>query len=445
MSLEELITKATSETNTGEDWGLIIEICEKADTSEATAREAVQILTKRVQHRNVNVVLFALTVANSLVHNCGKPLRREISSRAFVDALVRVVSGKAVHEVVRTRILDFIQQWAEEFGRDPSLGFMVDTYNQLKSQGEDDHNHTASIEHFDLNHRISAGYQFPAPHKPDVVKTQAMLSKEKEDEELQLALALSLSAQEANRFAKTPSSQPAQQPKPVQTGPKVLFQVRALYDFPGAEEGELRLQRGEFINVYDATTFQEWWKGEIRGRIGIFPSNYVEKVEGPGSTAAAVAEASRASKDGESEVLANARKIQDFNHLLSTLDPKRDNFSENENLQQLYHDILMMRPKLVKLLETYRAKQDELSAVNDRFSRACSIYHKLMDAYLAQYRHPNEPTVSNAVYAPQHGNPHPGYGSSYEQPQNIYGSPQPGYGYVVQPPQSQRVQAYQPY
>ncbi|KND04007.1 uncharacterized protein SPPG_01455 [Spizellomyces punctatus DAOM BR117] len=416
MSLEELITKATSETNTGEDWGLIIEICEKADTSEASAREAVQILTKRVQHRNVNVVLFALTVANSLVHNCGKPLRREISSRAFVDALVRVVSGKAVHEVVRTRVLDFIQQWAEEFGRDPSLGFMVDTYNQLKSQG----------------------YQFPAPHKPDVVKTQAMLSKEKEDEELQLALALSLSAQEANRSAKTPSSQPAQQPKPIQTGPKVLFQVRALYDFPGAEEGELRLQRGEYINVYDATTFQEWWKGEVRGRIGIFPSNYVEKVEGPGSTAAAVAEASRASKDGESEVLANARKIQDFNHLLSTLDPKRDNFSENENLQQLYHDILMMRPKLVKLLETYRAKQDELSAVNDRFSRACSIYHKLMDAYLAQYRHPN-------VYAPQHGNSHPGYGSSYEQPQTNYGSPQPGYGYVAQPPPSQRVQAYQPY
>ena len=43
---------------------------------------------------------------------------------------------------------------------------MVDTYNQLKAQN----------------------YQFPASHKPDLVKTQAMLDKEKEEEELQLAV-----------------------------------------------------------------------------------------------------------------------------------------------------------------------------------------------------------------------------------------------------------------
>ncbi|KAI9098144.1 hypothetical protein DFS34DRAFT_100471 [Phlyctochytrium arcticum] len=416
MSLEELITRATSETNTSEDWTLIIEICEKADRSEAAAREAVSILGKRLLHRNVNVVIFTLTVANSLVHNCGKNLRREVSSRVFVDALTRQVNNKAVHEVVRTRILDFIQQWAEEFKSDPSLGFMIDTYNQLKSNG----------------------HQFPSPHKPDLVKTQAMLSKEKEDEELQLALALSLSAQESNRSNKTSSKRSPSPTKVVQNGPKVLFQVRALYDFAGAEEGELRLQRGEVISVYDATTFQEWWKGESHGRIGIFPSNYVEKMEGgAGNAAAAVAEASRAAKDGESDVLASARKIQDFKHVLSTMDPHQDNFSENEHLQQLYSDLLMMRPKLIKLLETYRAKQDELGAINDRFTRACSTYHKLMDAHLAQFRHPS-------TYGPPP--PAAGYAAPYDQaaPQQYAQPPPPQAGYAPQAyaPHPQHPQPY---
>ncbi|KAI8818972.1 uncharacterized protein EV422DRAFT_559143 [Fimicolochytrium jonesii] len=371
MSVDDLIVKATSERNTGEDWGLIISICEKADSSEPAAREAVQALVKRIQHRNVNVVLFALTVSNSLVHNCGKTLRREISSRAFVDALTKQVANKSVHEVVRTRILDFIQQWAEEFKADPSLGFMVDTYNDLKSKG----------------------YSFPSPHKPDVVKTQAMLDKEKEDEELQLALALSLSAQESSKSSKRDSrSDRPKTPIPKQTGPKVLFHVRALYDFAGTEEGELRLTRGDVVDVYDATTFQEWWKGEVRGQIGIFPSNYVEKVEGAGMAAAAVAEASRASKDGESEVLANARKIRQFQQTLAGIDPSRDSFAENDVLQQSYSDILHLRPKLLKLLETYRTKQDELVLVNDRFTNACLTYHRLMEASMAQSR----------AYQPQH-------------------------------------------
>ncbi|KAJ3007525.1 ESCRT-0 subunit protein hse1 [Thoreauomyces humboldtii] len=413
MSLEELITRATSETNTGEDWGLIIAICEKADRTEASAREAVQVLIRRVQHRNVNVVLFALTVANSLVHNCGNTLRREVASRAFVDALVRLVMNKAVHEVVRTRVLDFIQQWAEEFRSDTSLSFMTDTYNQLKTQGA----------------------QFPSPHKPDVVKTQAMVNKEKEDEELQMALALSLSAQETGtQSLKTSGSgenKPA--PSPAHTGPKVLFQVRALYDFPGSEEGELRLNRNDVVNVYDATTFQDWWKGEYQNRIGIFPSNYVEKVAAATSSVATVyADASRASKDGEADVTASRARIEEFSQILKGIDPTRDSFAENERLQQTYSDILLLRPKLIKLLETYRAKQDELGAVSDRFTNACSTYHKLMEAQLAQLSAARQSGYGQQ----QHRGPQQGYSAppqSYDQ----QGYPPQQQQYYAPPPQQQ--------
>jgi len=50
-----VLVKATAETNTSEDWGVIIEVCERADSSESQAREAVSLLAKRISHRNVNV------------------------------------------------------------------------------------------------------------------------------------------------------------------------------------------------------------------------------------------------------------------------------------------------------------------------------------------------------------------------------------------------------
>ncbi|KAJ3095216.1 ESCRT-0 subunit protein hse1 [Phlyctochytrium planicorne] len=391
MSLEESITKATSETNTSENWGLIIEICEKADSSEGSAREAVQSLTRKLVHKNVNVVLFALTVANALVQNCGITVHREISSRAFVDTLVKQLATSAVHETVKSRILDLIQQWSEAFKSDPTLGFLVDTYNQLKAQG----------------------YNFPNPNKkPDVVRTQSSIAKEKEDEELQLAMALSLSAQEnaKSKKASTPTT-----PKPSSKG-KVICRVRALYDFAGLEEGELRMDRGDIVDVYDDTTFKDWWKGELGGRIGIFPANYVEKVEGGEATSAATPVGAPA---GFSGPVSDAAKADEFVQLLGRIDPKRDNLSENERIQELYHALLTMRPKVIKEIETRNAAQEELRSLNERFTAACSTYHKLMEASLQAQRN---------AYATGGYQPYP------QQPPAGYNAPYPNAGYPQQPP-----------
>eukprot|EP00127_Corallochytrium_limacisporum_P007350 Clim_evm2s248 gene=Clim_evmTU2s248 len=54
-------------------------------------------------------------------------------------------------------------------------------------------------------------------------------------------------------------------------------QVRALHAFEAQEEDELSFDAGELIvNVTDED--DEWLKGEVRGRVGIFPSSYVEDV-----------------------------------------------------------------------------------------------------------------------------------------------------------------------
>ncbi|KAJ3195955.1 ESCRT-0 subunit protein hse1 [Irineochytrium annulatum] len=439
-SLEEQINKATAETNTIENWGIMIEVCERADKSDASAREAVQILTKRINHRNVNVVLFTLTLANALVQNCRIGVHREISSRAFVDALVKQAANKQVHETVRMRILDLIQQWSAAFKEDPTLGFMVDTYNQLKSQG----------------------YPFPNPNKkPETVRAQSAIDKDKEDEELQLALALSLSAQETekkkvNLILNMPAvvliTDQKAKSKPSQPSNKALCKVRALYDFPGLEEGELRMSRGDIVDVYDDTTFKDWWKGELRGKVGIFPSNYVEKVADADTGGAQRGVGGIA---GASNNVSDGTKVDEFMQLLSRIDPRRDNLSENDRVQvtmllcnqvltkeqELYHAILLMRPKLIKDVETKYATQEELRILNERFANACTTYHKLMDASLTAQRN----AYQHQQYAPppQSYAPAP-FTTPYQQApaqQQPYTPPQQ---YQQNPYQTQQPAAYYP-
>lgn len=50
--------------------------------------------------------------------------------------------------------------------------------------------------------------------------------------------------------------------------------VKALYDFEPNDEGELAFKEGDVIRVIDSA-YKDWWKGELRGEIGIFPVNYV--------------------------------------------------------------------------------------------------------------------------------------------------------------------------
>nr|CDJ85790.1 Src homology-3 and SH2 motif domain containing protein [Haemonchus contortus] len=57
--------------------------------------------------------------------------------------------------------------------------------------------------------------------------------------------------------------------------------ARAVVKFPYDPrlEDELKLTRGETVTVIDKSS-DGWWKGESNGKIGWFPSNYVEEVTG---------------------------------------------------------------------------------------------------------------------------------------------------------------------
>ncbi len=49
----------------------------------------------------------------------------------------------------------------------------------------------------------------------------------------------------------------------------------ALFDFQAENSGELSFYVGDIINLLEYPPGEEWWKGEVNGNTGYFPSNYV--------------------------------------------------------------------------------------------------------------------------------------------------------------------------
>lgn len=56
-----------------------------------------------------------------------------------------------------------------------------------------------------------------------------------------------------------------------------LFQVVAVYNFRSDEEGDLPFRKGDVITV-TLVDKSGWWTGELNGKVGIFPANYVERL-----------------------------------------------------------------------------------------------------------------------------------------------------------------------
>ncbi|PIO41040.1 hypothetical protein AB205_0046670 [Aquarana catesbeiana] len=57
---------------------------------------------------------------------------------------------------------------------------------------------------------------------------------------------------------------------------KYFGSARARYDFCARDRTELSLKEGDVIKILSKKGHQGWWKGEVYGKIGWFPSNYVD-------------------------------------------------------------------------------------------------------------------------------------------------------------------------
>jgi hypothetical protein len=75
-----------------------------------------------------------------------------------------------------------------------------------------------------------------------------------------------LQTQNASQLADAPSQKLAAD---------VLAHVIALFDFVVSDAEELGFRKGDLIVILEAA-YKDWWKGSLKGQVGILPSNYVQ-------------------------------------------------------------------------------------------------------------------------------------------------------------------------
>ncbi len=138
----EQVDKATSELLPvgSEDIALNLEICDQVRAKQVPPKQAMQVLKRRVSHKNPNVVLLALGLTDICIKNGGDHFLQEVASREFMDNLVSVLRNPAgVNNDVKAKALGLIQNWSQIAQAKPAqMSYITDIYKQLKSDSKFD-------------------------------------------------------------------------------------------------------------------------------------------------------------------------------------------------------------------------------------------------------------------------------------------------------------------
>lgn len=137
-----------------------------------------------------------------------------------------------------------------------------------------------------------------------------------------------------------------------------VSRVRALFDFQPSEAGELQFRKGDIIAVIESV-YKDWWKGSLRGQTGIFPLNYVEKLADP------TQDDLQREAQMEAEVFGEIKNVEKLLTLLSTSSSEL-NVRDNEEITELYHSTLAIRPKLIELIGKYSQKKGKSFSIFKR-------------------------------------------------------------------------------
>ncbi|MDI1484939.1 MAG: ARF-binding protein [Ramalina farinacea] len=122
--------------------GLNLEISDLINSKKGNApREAAVAIVNYVNHRNPNVSLLSLALLDICVKNCGYPFHLQISTKEFLNELVRRFPERPPLRPARVqlRILELIEEWRQTICQTSrykeDLGFIRDMHRLLSHKG----------------------------------------------------------------------------------------------------------------------------------------------------------------------------------------------------------------------------------------------------------------------------------------------------------------------
>ncbi|GAV47044.1 hypothetical protein ZYGR_0E00550 [Zygosaccharomyces rouxii] len=408
-SIEKAVLKATDPKLKGDNWQYILDVCDLvSEDPEDGGKEAMELVESRLSQRDANVILRALSLITSLAENCGSRLQQLIASKDFTSKLYGLIKGKSVHVTVKMEVAKVVKQLSLSFKSDPSLKYMNDLYV-----------------------KISKNYpQLLQDDQPNVPGKYEMSyqSKVKEDKDLEEALRLSLlnhqeqekqkqlkeeqteapSTSTMTSVAPTVPQIPQQQVQQRQQSPPLASaappkRVKALYDLASNEPDELAFKKGDIIVVLEQV-YRDWWRGSLRGSIGIFPLNYVTPVAEPTQQELWQEQAK------EEELLAQKRKVDQLYHKMTESNSRGEDPTQDPNINELYGSVTPLRPEVAKLIGKHARKREELLSLRQVLANAEATYNQLLDRATNVYANPlsiQPPPRSNQRPSSDHIMPYP--------------------------------------
>jgi len=399
---DTLVEKVTDEKNTGEDWGIIMTVCDRVGATNTGPKECLKALVRRLNHQDPHVVMQAITLLDACVNNCGRYFMLEVASREFETEFRKLLAKS--HPKVGEKLRAMLRRWSEgEFSKDAQYSLIPSLYSALRREGADFHSPEQGVRKAK-----------ELPSDPLVVSSQ------QEEDDLAKAIQLSLQEKGGKAGAAPPPSAlysleglaaPAPAPR------KEDRRARALYDFEAAEDNELTFQAGEMVVILDDAD-PNWWKGSNHRGEGLFPSNFVTldlegEVRGERKRSVAfneeveVQEVEQLTFPAQDTI--DQGKIESLLSLLHEADPTSGE-ADNPDMARLEQQVSSMGPLIDSQLEATDRRHAQLTRLSHELVDALSLYHSLMRE------------APMAPMAPQYSP----YGAPHYPPQGPPGAMPPG-------------------
>jgi len=374
---DQIVEKVTDEKSS-EDWGLIMEVCDRVTATNTGPKECLKSIYKRLQHQDPHVVLQALTLLDACVNNCGQYFLLEVASRDFETEYRKILSKS--HPKVQDKMRGMLKKWAEgEFSKDPKFSLIPSFYSALKREGHD----FAGEEGVKIKREV--------PKDPNVVSSQ------QEQDDLLKAIQLSLQEKSGGTQPSTAAGGNALYPtenlyssvggapsvdKPFAAQQKNEKKARCLYDFEAVEDNELTFKSGEILMILDDQD-PNWWKGSNHRGEGLFPANFVSLDLDPEPERRKSVQFNEEVEvktvekiDFAPQLTIDEGKIDELLGVLHEADPLEE--VDPPFLPQLEEQVGAMGPLIDTELEKIDRQHAKLTRLSRELVESLTLYHTLM-------------------------------------------------------------------